>query len=495
MKRNSRVLVIAVVACIVFAHTATAQTNSGDTLVKYYRKLATSANADDKQLLQDKLYSLLQSNREPDWSTAQRFFYDLKKTNVADSIIKAGMIRFPEGAWVRGREVKKIYDATTAVEKEKAYLAWVKQFDPARFGKEDEIAYDYASNSVATAYAKEGNVEKAMAYNALLKNQVWRGEGSAIVAGALLAKGFTKEAMELFKFAMDNSMQYKTVKKNEPGAGFAASGLSSYATSYAGILYKLKDYNAALAAIQTAYENSPKKSGSIIAMYAKILMALNRNEEAFAKIDDAVKAGQASKEMKDDLKTLYVKVKGSENGYDEYLAGLNKVLAEKFLQDLPRTMLKTAAPAFALKDLDGNTVSSADLKGKIVIMDLWATWCGPCKRSFPAMQMAVNKFRNDPDVKFVFVHTWEHTSADTAIAEARKYITDNKYDFHVLMDLKDAKTGTNKVVESLNVTAIPTKFIIDKNGIIRFRLTGFEGGDDAAVEEISAMIQLAKKAS
>jgi len=123
-----------------------------------------------------------------------------------------------------------------------------------------------------------------------------------------------------------------------------------------------------------------------------------------------------------------------------------------------------------------------------VILDFWATWCGPCKRSFPAMQMAVNKFKDNPNVQFLFIHTWEKGEAD-ATAAAKKYIDDNKYSFQVLMDLKD-ETGSNKVVEGFGISGIPTKFILDKNGNIRFRITGFSGGDDAAVAELSAMIDM-----
>jgi peroxiredoxin len=110
------------------------------------------------------------------------------------------------------------------------------------------------------------------------------------------------------------------------------------------------------------------------------------------------------------------------------------------------------------------------------------------------MQTAVNRYKDDPNVQFLFIHTWERADS-TPTVNAKKFIGEKKYSFEVLMDLKDAQTGANKVVESFKVSGIPTKFVIDKNGNIRFRFTGFAGGDDAAVEEISAMIELAQKSS
>ncbi|MEI9957645.1 MAG: TlpA disulfide reductase family protein [Ferruginibacter sp.] len=69
--------------------------------------------------------------------------------------------------------------------------------------------------------------------------------------------------------------------------------------------------------------------------------------------------------------------------------------------DLAKTMLNEAAPKFALEDLDGKTVSLESLKGKVVIVDFWATWCGPCIASMPAMKTAQEKYKQRDDVVFV----------------------------------------------------------------------------------------------
>jgi len=115
-------------------------------------------------------------------------------------------------------------------------------------------------------------------------------------------------------------------------------------------------------------------------------------------------------------------------------------------------------------------------------LDFWATWCGPCKASFPGMQKAVQKYANNNNVKFLFVNAWENVSDKKKNAE--DFIKKNKYPFQVLLDEQ------NKVIDSYKVSGIPTKFIIDKAGNIRFMKVGFSGNTDQMVDEISQMISM-----
>ncbi|MFZ9388841.1 MAG: TlpA family protein disulfide reductase [Chitinophagaceae bacterium] len=185
------------------------------------------------------------------------------------------------------------------------------------------------------------------------------------------------------------------------------------------------------------------------------------------------------------MKEMYVRVY-NRTGRGDGFAALEALLAErrkKLFAELRERMKSDPAPEFELPGLNSGSASLASLRGKVVLIDFWATWCGPCIASFPTMKELVIQNKNRSDVAILFVDTWQK-EADK-YATVRQFFRENPYPFDVYMDNKD------EVVKNFKVTGIPTKIVIDKKGIIRFVSVGFVLEDQKGVEELQAMIDLA----
>ena len=129
----------------------------------------------------------------------------------------------------------------------------------------------------------------------------------------------------------------------------------------------------------------------------------------------------------------------------------------KYFLPPPMQMLGKQAPDLQFFNLDGKPVSIDSLKGHVVVLDFWATWCGPCRQSLPRLQGVYDQFKDNPKVAFFAVNIDDPSLENSALSQ---WVDRMKLSIPVLRDPKQASTA-------LNFEAIPTTFIIGPKGLIQ----------------------------
>ena len=133
------------------------------------------------------------------------------------------------------------------------------------------------------------------------------------------------------------------------------------------------------------------------------------------------------------------------------------------------------AQDFTLTTLQGEQVSLSDYKGKIVILNFWTSWCGPCKEEMPHMQSFSEKH---PDIQMLAVNL---TSMDLGLDAVKQFVEDYELTFPILLDEADI------VGKAYNILTIPTSYIIDPEGRVFKEVIG--PMDETMMEELISALK------
>ena len=127
--------------------------------------------------------------------------------------------------------------------------------------------------------------------------------------------------------------------------------------------------------------------------------------------------------------------------------------------------MNAPAPDFTLKSLTGKNIKLSELRGNVVLLNFWASWCGPCRQEMPLLEKLHNKYKG---LGFTVMGVNVEEDGSKAMAMAKK----DKLSFPVLFDTQ------SQVSKAYQVSAMPSTVIIDRDGKMRYLHQGYKPGDE-----------------
>ena len=297
------------------------------------------------------------------------------------------------------------------------------------------------------------------------------------MSGALAAKEDKESSERALKYAHHYEEVLGSVQEAKPASPRSQvrwqeqhdGGLARAWFLQARAIENLGHHEEAASLARRSYQAFPtaegaRELGQILARMGKDAEAVEHFADAFTIVDPRNTEAERAKDRKR-MGEIYTKLKGSETGLGDVI--LRAYDRTSSLVEERRAKLKLIDPnigvtdpmSFTLTALKGKSLDLSTTRGKVVVFDFWATWCGPCRAQHPLIEEVRSKFQDKPDVVFLSVSTDE----DHDLVEP--FLKENGWPQAVYFE-----DGLSRV---LRVSSIPTMVIANKHGEIVNRLAGF----------------------
>lgn len=431
--------------------------------------------------------------REEDLLEIYRVYKNvLKESTKAEEIRQKIVAQFPNGQYVKDQQRLADFNLIQKAKTDDERLKAATDFIDKHPYQEAEVAFNEANRisyisaywiiSVYTSMKKDlANYSKYMSkiapYEAL-SNVIYRSLDVPYISQKSMGP------VEILPYARVIMERLNYYKDNFQGDKYATLYYSS-APLFAKILVDNKLYDEAFVYAAAAQSTASYKNADLNDTYVRVLEGQGKAKELQMALEKSYAMNQSSTYMLELMKKSYSLRHKSDKGYDQYLAGLKNADKGKELKEkVQKLLINKDIADFELLDQYGKKVRLSAQKGKIVVLDFWASWCAPCKGAFPGMKLAVDHFKNDPNVVFYFINTQERKS------DMKEYVTnymkENNYPFTVLLD------ADSKASKAAGVGPIPHKMVVGPNGKLRFSEVGYMGSTSELADEIIEMVNILK---
>lgn len=489
------------------------QLKGADTLkvaADYFRFLKESDPAHAQEKINQFINRWMVSPSASDDELMQLYYYAKTVMNspaLAARLREVNLRRYPAGGLARAEAAELMRKASGNEGMIQTIAGFLHQFPYARWREhpnEQEFLYYEAFRTLAAAYFDKRDLPafygltRDLDFKSL--NEIYRWNIMRAYVFRTMGADSLREAANylmdrLVSRVNDGSMATNGLMPLDYANENAHKQLDERLTTEISMLNSMGQFELAKRYYSHVSEEGRYTHPDLNEAYMATLAHLGGQQEQQAFIEKCVHGDAVTAPMIDRLRELYVARQGSSAGFEAYFEGLKSALSIRKIHEVVRKgLIQLDFEPFAMESSNGGLIRSSDWDDKIVILDFWATWCKPCIESFPSMQKAVDRYKEDAGVLFYFVGTMQ--SGDYRQKDSA-YLKSKGFRFNLLYDGIDTQTGGQnavfgKLAALFHSSGIPRKVVM-KNGFIRYTTEGFGGSASNLMEELSYAIELLKK--